>query len=289
LITAKKSLGQNFLDDRHIARRIVDSVRPQPGDLIIEIGPGTGALTGLLLEASGYLLALEIDRRLIEELQRRFATDRVAIIEADVMAVNWHELLDSASEAWRSATHRDGEPRIRVVANLPYYISTAIIERLMLLGDRIFDMTLMLQSEVVERITSPPGSREYGYLSVLVQYHCHAAKLFDVSPEAFRPRPKVQSAILRLVVREQPAVDVTDEARFFALVRAAFAQRRKTIANNLKAARHMLGIRDEIAVMLEQAGIHPQRRAETLSLAEFAALFHALHKEGGKTTGGTSL
>jgi 16S rRNA (adenine1518-N6/adenine1519-N6)-dimethyltransferase len=289
LITAKKSLGQNFLADRQIARRIVDSVRPQPGDLIIEIGPGTGALTGLLMEASAYLLAIEIDGRLIEELRRRFATDRVAIIEADAMAVDWNELLDSASEGWRTATRMDGKPRIRVVANLPYYISTPIIERLMRLGDRLFDMTLMLQSEVVQRITSPPGSRAYGYLSVLVQSHCHAAKLFDVPASAFRPRPKVQSAILQLIVRERPAINVTDEARFFALVRAAFAQRRKTITNNLKAARHVLGLTDEIAVALERADIAPQRRAETLSLDEFAALDRALHKAGGKTTGGTSL
>lgn len=289
MITAKKSLGQNFLADRQIARRIVASVRPQPGDLIIEIGPGTGALTGLLMEASPYLLAIEIDQRLIEELRRSFAAERVAIIEADAMAVDWNALLDSASEEWRTATHADGRPRMRVVANLPYYISTPIIERLMRLGDRLFDMTLMLQSEVVERITSPPGSRDYGYLSVLVQYHCHAAKLFDVPASAFRPRPKVQSAILRLTVREQPAVDITDEARFFALVRAAFAQRRKTIANNLKAARHALGITNEIAVMLERAGIAPQRRAETLSLDEFAALDRALHKEDGKKIGGTSL
>jgi 16S rRNA (adenine1518-N6/adenine1519-N6)-dimethyltransferase len=279
LITAKKSLGQNFLADRQIARRIVESVRPQPGDLIVEIGPGTGALTSLLMEASGYLLAIEIDRRLIEALRRTLPADRVAIIEADAMAVNWDVLLDSASRSWRAATHTDGTPRIRVVANLPYYISTAIIERLMGLGQRIFDMTLMLQSEVVGRVTSPPGSREYGYLSVLVQYHCHAAKLFDVPPGAFHPRPKVQSAILRLVVGERPAVDVTDEAKFFALVRAAFAQRRKTIANNLKAARHALGLTDEIAVTLERAGIDPQRRAETVSLDEFAALFLALHKK----------
>jgi len=141
---------------------------------------------------------------------------------------------------------------------------------------RVAGLKQQMESEVVERITSPPGNRDYGYLSVLVQYHCHAAKLFDVPPEAFRPRPKVQSAILRLIVRERPAVDVTDEARFFALVRAAFAQRRKTIANNLKAARYALGFTAEIASALEQAGINPQRRAETLSLAEFAALFHAL-------------
>src|SRR5205085_10957831 len=145
------------------------------------------------------------------------ATDGVAVIVGDVMGGNWRGLLGTASEAWRAATHTDNNPRIHVVANLPYYISMAIIERLMMLGDRIFDMTLMLQSEVVERITSPPGSRDYGYLSVLVQYHCHAAKPSDVPPGAFRARPKVQSAILRCIVRERPAVDVTDEARFFAL------------------------------------------------------------------------
>ena len=276
MITAKKSLGQNFLADRGVARRIVESVQPHADDLIIEIGPGTGALTALLAQASAYLVAIEIDRRLIEELRAKFAADRVAIVEADALALNWNELLDTASRAWREVTGREGEPRNRVVANLPYYISTPIIERLMALGRRISDMTLMLQSEVVERISSPPGSREYGYLSVLVQYHCDATKLFEVPPGAFRPRPKVQSAILRLVVRERPAVDVADAARFFALVRAAFAQRRKTIANNLKAARHALGINEEITAVLARAGIEPQRRAETLALDEFAKLFHAL-------------
>ena len=276
MITPKKSLGQNFLADPQVARRIVDRVALEPRDLIIEIGPGTGALTAMLADAGGYLVAIEIDRRLIEELQSRFAGDRVMIIEADALAVDWNEVLDRASNAWRNATGREGEPRARVVANLPYYISTPIIERLMAVGRRIFDMTLMLQSEVVERIASPPGSREYGYLSVLVQYHCLATKLFEVSPAAFRPRPKVQSAILRLLVREQPAVDVADRARFFALVRAAFAQRRKTIANNLKAARLSLGINEEIGAVLARAGIEPKRRAETFSLDEFAKLFHAL-------------
>jgi 16S rRNA (adenine1518-N6/adenine1519-N6)-dimethyltransferase len=288
LITAKKSLGQNFLADREVARRIVTSVAPLPQDLIIEIGPGTGALTRLLTEASGYVLAIELDRRLIEELRREFASGRIAIIEADALAVNWNALLDSATDDWRAAMGDAGEPRPRVVANLPYYISTAIIERLMSLGTRLFDMTLMLQREVVERISSPPGSREYGYLSVLVQYHCAAAKLFDVPPAAFRPPPKVQSAILRLTVRERPAVEVSDEARFFALVRAAFAQRRKTIANNLKAARHALGITQEINAALEHAGITPQRRAETLSLAEFASLFHAFDRASGEMTEGAS-
>lgn len=289
MITAKKSLGQNFLADRQVARRIVASVAPSPRDLIVEIGPGTGALTGLLAEAGGYLAAIEIDRRLIEELRQQFASDRVAFIEGDALELNWGELLDSAIEAWREVTQLEGEPRVRVVANLPYYISTPIIERLMSLGGRLFDMTLMLQSEVVERIASPPGSRQYGYLSVLVQYHCEAAKLFDVPAAAFRPRPKVESAILRLVVRDQPAIGVDDEGRFFALVRAAFAQRRKTIANNLKAARRALGFTDEIAPTLEGAGIDPRRRAETLSLDEFANLYHAFPDERGKTAGERSL
>ncbi|HJQ24039.1 MAG TPA: 16S rRNA (adenine(1518)-N(6)/adenine(1519)-N(6))-dimethyltransferase RsmA [Blastocatellia bacterium] len=276
MITAKKSLGQNFLADRGVARRIVESVQPGADDLIIEIGPGTGALTGMLVKVSGYLLAIEIDQRLIEELQRTLVSERCAVIRADALEVGWDGLLDLATYGWRAATRSEGEPRIRVVANLPYYISTAIIERLMAVGRRILDMTLMLQSEVVERITSPPGSREYGYLSVLVQYHCQATKLFEVPPSAFRPRPKVQSAILRLLVRKRPAVEVADPARFFALVRAAFAQRRKTIANNLKAARHALGITEEVGAVLERADIEARRRAETLSIEEFAKLFHAL-------------
>lgn len=279
MIHAKKSLGQNFLADPRIARRIVASVAPEPRDLIIEIGPGTGALTGLLTEQSGYLLAVEVDHRLTEALCRTFTTDRVAIIEADALAVDWEALLDSARASWQAVTALAGLPRVRVVANLPYYISTPIIERLMTLGGRLFDMTLMLQSEVVERIASPPGSRDYGYLSVLVQYHCRAAKLFEVPPGAFRPRPKVQSAILRLTVRDRPAVCVDDEARFFALVRAAFAQRRKTIANNLKAARRALGFTEAFAPAIERSGIDPRRRAETLSLDEFAALYHALPEE----------
>ena len=137
-------------------------------------------------------------------------------------------------------------------------------------------MTLMLQNEVVERIASEPGSRQYGYLSVLVQYYSVATKLFEVPPSAFTPPPKVQSAIVKLVMRERPAVDVEDEVKFFALVGAAFAQRRKTILNNLKAAARALEVKQDAAAILQAAGINPQRRAETLSLAEFGALYNAL-------------
>lgn len=276
MIRAKKSLGQNFLSDPHIARRIIDSVAPQPTDLIIEIGPGTGALTRMLTESAGWVLAIEIDTRLVNELRRKVFADNLSIIEADALDANWEELIQAARESWQSRTRRTDQARVRVVANLPYYISTPIIERLIALRGRLFDLTLMLQKEVVERIASAPGTRDYGYLSVLVQYHCVARKFFEVPPAAFRPVPKVQSAILHLDVRERPAIEVTNETRFFAFVRAAFAQRRKTILNNLKAAASTLHYTEEIDIALRAADIEPQRRAETISLEEFAALYRAL-------------
>ena len=276
MIRAKKSLGQNFLSDPQIARRIIDSVAPQPGDLIIEIGPGTGALTRMLTESAGWVLAVEIDTRLVNELRRKILADNLSIVEADALDAKWEALIQAGRASWQSRTRRTDEARVRVVANLPYYISTPIIERLIALRGQLFDLTLMLQKEVVERIASAPGTRDYGYLSVLVQYHCVARKFFEVPPSAFRPVPKVQSAILHLEVRERPAIEVTNEARFFALVRAAFAQRRKTILNNLKAATHTLHYSEEIDKALRAASIEPQRRAETLSIEEFSALYRAL-------------
>lgn len=247
--------------------------------MIIEIGPGTGALTRQLVESSGYVVAVEIDTRLIKELQHAVKADNLSIVEADALKVNWVDLMSAAIRSWQTINARRDEPRIRVVANLPYYISTPIIERLIRLRHLIFDMTLMLQNEVVERIASPPGSRDYGYLSVLVQYHTVATKLFEVPPSAFKPAPKIQSAIIKLAVRARPAIDVEDEAKFFALVRASFAQRRKTIFNNLKAAYHSLGFTGKIEAALQAAGIDPQRRAETLTLVEFGALYGAFFHE----------
>jgi len=279
VIKAKKSLGQNFLVDGEISRRIIDSVAPQKSDLIVEIGPGAGALTRLLIKESGFVLAAEIDSRLVGELRRTMPSRNLSIVEADALEANWVELITEASARWREITLSDGEPRVRVVANLPYYISTPIIERLLGLRRMIFDMTLMLQNEVAERIASKPGGREYGYLSVLTQYNCSATKLFEVPPSAFDPVPRVQSAIIRLAVRDNPAITVTDEAQFFWLVRAAFAQRRKTILNNLKAARSAAGFAGEISAALDAAGIDPRRRAETLSLEEFGALYAALYND----------
>jgi 16S rRNA (adenine1518-N6/adenine1519-N6)-dimethyltransferase len=277
LIKAKKSLGQNFLTDAEVSRRIVDSVSPARSDIIVEIGPGLGALTRLLVKRSGLVIAVEIDPRLADELRRSLASDRLSIVEADALTVDWDELISHETDSWKARGERSEElARIRVVANLPYYISTPIIERLIRLRGRLFDLTLMLQNEVVERVTSGPGCKEYGYLSVFVQYYCLAEKLFEVPAAAFKPAPKIQSAMVKLVVRKRPAVEVSDDSRFFALVRASFAQRRKTIANNLRAASSALAFPQPIEAALEAAQIDPRRRAETFSLEEFGALDAAL-------------
>ena len=276
MIKAKKSLGQNFLIDTRVSHRIVEAVSPQTTDIIVEIGPGTGALTSLLAQRAGRVIAVELDRRLAEELRSKLAaSENVSVMWHDALTLDWGELI-SGAESEFIALRAGITPRVRVVANLPYYISTAIIEKLLKQRGRIFDMTLMLQKEVVDRIATGPGSRDYGYLSVAVQYHCEASKLFDVRPEAFKPAPRVDSAVVRLMIRDKPAVEVQNESRFFAVVRACFAQRRKTILNNLKAAVSQMSFRSSPEEALRAAGVEPKRRAETLSLAEFAALTAAL-------------
>ena len=278
LIKAKKSLGQNFLTDRGVARRIIEAVAPLPTDIVVEIGPGTGALTQVLVDRSGYVVAVEIDQRLADGLRNKLKGEHFTIVNTDALRVDWRALIAEATSNFRAVRgSKSGDSRVRVVANLPYYISTPIMERLLSFGRLLFDMTLMLQKEVADRIATGPGSKEYGYLSVMVQYYCEATKLFEVAPSAFTPAPKVRSAVIRLTVREQPAVEVADEKKFFALVRAAFAQRRKTILNNLKAAARMLEVTEAVEPALEAASVSPHRRAETLSLAEFAALYRALY------------
>jgi len=276
LIKLKKSLGQNLLIDARVANRIIDAVAPHPGDVVIEIGPGAGALTHSLVDRSGSVVAIEIDKRLVEQLRASIDGGNLTIVEADALELDWRELVHNAIERFAVDSGRDAPSRVRVVANLPYYISTPIIERLLRVQQCLLDAMMMLQREVADRITSGPGSKEYGYLSVLVGYYCVAAKLFDVPPSAFKPAPKVWSAVVRLTVRDRPAVEVADQAGFFALVRACFAQRRKTLANNLKAAAGALAFKDSLGSALERARIDPRRRAETLSIEEFGALYRFL-------------
>jgi len=272
-IKAKKSLGQNFLNDESVASRIIDLVSPGRDDIVIEVGPGTGVLTRKLVDRSSYVLAVEVDPRLVHSLRSSLKRQNLSVITADALKLNWEAVLREAKETLRSIyPDQPGVKRVRIVANLPYYISSPIIEMFLSLRHQLFDMTLMLQKEVAERITTGPGGKEYGYLSVLVQYYCVASLIFEVPSSAFTPEPKVRSAVIKLKMREQPAIQVEDETRFFALVRAAFSQRRKTILNNLRAGAATLKISRALESALDAAGVAPQRRAETLSLAEFAAL-----------------
>jgi len=263
---AKRSLGQNFLTGEHYPRRIVEAVAPRADETIIEIGPGRGALTGLLVESEARVVAVELDRELIPLLTERFAERaNFRLIEADALTVDFCREIEPAASA-------------RVVANLPYYVSTPILQRLIAQRRCLREMTLMLQREVAERITARPGGKEYGYLSALVQFFCEAERLFGVPPGAFRPAPKVYSSVIRLRVRLQPVAPVRDEKFFLELLKALFAQRRKTILNNLRASRDRLGLESETEITrtLAAAELDHMRRAETLSLSETARLAEQL-------------
>jgi len=263
---AKRSLGQNFLVDPQFPRRIVEAVAPRPGETIVEIGPGHGALTELLVARGARVVAVELDRELIAPLGARFpAHPDFRLLEADALGVDFCREIAPAATA-------------RVVANLPYYVSTPILRRLIAQRRCLSEMTLMLQREVVERMLAGPGGKEYGFLSVLVQFYCEGRRLFDVPPGAFRPAPKVYSSVVRLGFRPQPAEEVPDEEAFIELVKVLFAQRRKTILNNLRAGRGRLGmaVEGEAALALATAGLEPSRRAETLTIPELARLARAL-------------
>ena len=252
----RQALGQHFLRDAGIARAIVDLVAPADTDLVVEIGPGEGALTGELARRAGRVIALEVAPVLVARLRPRFPD--VEIVEADARGWDYGTLVAPPGG------------RVLVVGNLPYSVGKPILAALVAARTAIDTMALMLQREVAERVAAPPGSRVYGSLSVLTQLYWDVALALRVPAGAFRPPPQVESAVLRLDVLRSPRVAVTDERRFHVIVRAAFAQRRKMLANALAAG---LGRRmDELRVAIESAGIDPSRRAETLTIGEFAAL-----------------
>jgi 16S rRNA (adenine1518-N6/adenine1519-N6)-dimethyltransferase len=264
---AKKRLGQNFLVDETYARRIVGALGPRAGETVIEIGPGRGVLTALLLEKEARVVAVELDRELAPLLRGRYAgREDFKLIEADALEVDFCAAVAPATSA-------------RVVANLPYNISTAILQRLIEQRACVREMVLMLQREVVERITAPPGSAERGYLTVLVEAFCQSEALFDVPPGAFRPVPKVWSTVARLRARSGEAEDF-DGKLFLRLAGAGFAQKRKTILNNLRSApedlRALFAEAGGAVALLEAAGIDPRRRAEALTLPEWLALVRAV-------------
>jgi 16S rRNA (adenine1518-N6/adenine1519-N6)-dimethyltransferase len=261
-----RALGQHFLRDDGIASRIVALLAPTPGDLVVEIGPGRGALTGHLARAGGRLLAIEVDPALAAGIRERFASAaHVEIVEADARTFDYASL---------RARLPDAGGRVLVAGNLPYSVGKPILAALVEAGPGIDLMALMLQKEVAERVAAGPGGKTYGSLSVLTQMACAVTLAFTVPPGAFSPPPQVDSAVLRLRVLRAPPVPVADPARFRAVVLAAFSQRRKSLANALAAGLAMSV--DRVRGLAAAAGIDPARRAETLSLAEFARLAEAL-------------
>jgi 16S rRNA (adenine1518-N6/adenine1519-N6)-dimethyltransferase len=263
-----KRLGQNFLTDQRIIDRIVEALEPRPDETILEIGPGRGALTSSLLERAGSLVAIEFDRNLIPLLIEKFASQtNFKLVQSDALVTEVCEVIRPATQA-------------RVVANLPYNVATAILQRLIEQRTCLTEMVLMLQKEVVERITAAPGSAERGYLSVFVQAYCETEKLFDVAPGSFRPAPKVWSSVLRLILRPRLAMEVKDEKLLWQIVSAGFAQRRKTILNNLRNAPVPLGeivkSHGGASIVLCQAEVDLQRRAETLTLDEWSRIARVL-------------
>jgi 16S rRNA (adenine1518-N6/adenine1519-N6)-dimethyltransferase len=258
---AKKSLGQNFLHERGVIEKILLAVDPKPGDRIVEIGPGQGALTLPMLDRHGALTAIEFDRDLLEPLAAAaHAHGELALLHADVLTVDFTAL--AAAGAGAGAAGGDG--RLRLVGNLPYNLSSPILFHALDHAAAIRDMHFMLQKEVVDRMAAGPGSKVYGRLSVMLQAECVVTPLFKVAPGAFRPAPKVDSAVVRLVPRPPGAAGIADRARFAAVVRAAFGQRRKTLRNALG------GLLDASAI--EAAGLRPDARAEQVPVDGFVRL-----------------
>jgi 16S rRNA (adenine1518-N6/adenine1519-N6)-dimethyltransferase len=249
---ARKRFGQNFLVSAGIVAKIVEAIRPQPGDLLVEIGPGLGALTEPLLARLDHLHVVEIDRDLIARLRQRFTPDRLSVHEGDALQFDFFAL----------------GPGLRVAGNLPYNISTPLLFHLAACADGVRDMHFMLQLEVVERMVAAPGGAEYGRLSVMLQYRFEMERLFRVPPGAFNPAPKVESAVVRMVPRPRATLDASDEVLLGEVVKSAFAQRRKMLRNTL---REHLNEEDWVAL-----GLDPRRRAEELAVGDYVRIANRL-------------
>ncbi len=259
-LRASKKLGQNFLVDANIVRGIVEAAGAQPGDKILEIGPGIGTLTQGLAESGAEIIAVELDKKLPAVLAETLAAyDNVTIVPGDILKVNIPKIM--------------GEGPFKVAANLPYYITTPILMALLERHLPISILVTMVQKEVALRMIARPGSKIYGALSVAVQYYTKPHIAFDVPPRSFIPAPEVDSVVVVCDVREKPAVEVKDEKMFFKVVKAAFGQRRKTIANAMKGAGFT---KETIEAAFAKCGIDSGRRGETFSLEEFAALADAI-------------
>lgn len=261
-----KKFGQNFLVDESVLKTIIDCSELSKDDCVLEIGPGLGVMTQVLCEKAGRVLAVEIDRNLIPILKvSLFGCENFKVINDDILKLNLKEVL----------RENFGSSPVKVVANLPYYITTPIIMKLLEEDINLRSVTIMVQKEVGERLAAEPGGKDYGALTVSVQYRCIPRKILIVPPEAFIPQPEVESMVVRLDSRNEPPVNLMDEKMYFRVVKAAFGQRRKTLLNALSAG-NLGRSKDELKTVLAKNGIDENRRGETLSLEEFARISNEL-------------
>lgn len=271
--TFKKSFGQNFLTDTNILQKIVDTAEVDDQVNVIEIGPGIGALTEFLAERAAQVMAFEIDHRLVPILADTLRDfDNVTVVNEDILKVDLAQHIQN---------FKNPDLPIKVVANLPYYITTPILMHLIESGIPFSEFVVMMQKEVADRISAQPNTKAYGSLSIAVQYYMTAKVAFIVPRTVFVPAPNVDSAILKMVRRLEPAVAVEDESFFFKVSKASFTHRRKTLWNNLTGYFGKTEeVKDKLTKALDQAGLSPSVRGEALSLAEFASLADALKGQG---------
>ena len=259
----QKKFGQNFLIDTRVLEKIVAAAGVTKDDCVLEIGPGIGTLTQYLAEAAGHVIAVEIDRNLIPILEETLAEhENVTVVNQDILKTDIKGLADA---------YHGGRP-LKVVANLPYYITTPIVMSLLEGEDLVDSITVMVQKEVAERMMEGPGSKEYGALSLAVQYYARPEIVANVPPNCFIARPNVGSAVIRLTKHETPPVQVKDPKKMFQLIRASFNQRRKTLPNGIGNAPELPYTREQAAAALEKMGLSPAVRGEALSLSQFAEL-----------------
>ena len=259
----QKKFGQNFLIDTHVLEKIISAAGITKNECVLEIGPGIGTMTQYLAENAGHVVAVEIDRNLIPILKETLADyDNVTVINEDILRVDIKALAEE---------YNGGKP-IKVVANLPYYITTPIIMGLFESGVPIDNITVMVQKEVADRMKEGPGSKDYGALSLAVQYYAEPEIVANVPPNCFIPRPNVGSAVIRLTRHKEMPVEVKDPAMMFKIIRASFNQRRKTLQNGLGNAPELPYTKEQIAAAIAEMGLTPTIRGEALSLAQFAQL-----------------
>lgn len=262
-----KKFGQNFLIDERVMNKIIEGAEIGPDDCVLEIGPGIGTMTQFLAENAGQVVAVEIDTKLIPILEDTLAPfDNVTVINDDILKVDITALTQK---------YNGGRP-IKVVANLPYYITTPIIMGLLEKHVPIHSITVMVQKEVAMRMQAGPGNKDYGALSLAVQYYCEPYLVANVPQNCFMPRPNVDSAVIRLTSLEKPPVETAQEALMFGLIKASFAQRRKTLVNGLSNSPELTLTKEQVTQALQTLGISETVRGETFTLKEFAALAEAL-------------